>query len=171
MALLKKIMKISQDFYPEMMGKLIIINAPFIFSAVFAVVKGWVDEKTRKKVSLLGSNYLKNLQEYIDNDNIPTYFGGTGTSDCNDGPGPWDMYETVESQEKNATVGVKRTGDPHGKIFTPTHLNELENLTVPGRGAWGTKGAVLIENGLLKPNQNRTISSAIENEELFCDVE
>jgi hypothetical protein len=61
-------LKISLDYYPEIMGKLTIINAPFIFSGIYAIVKGWVDEKTRRKISVLGSNYMKTLLEYCNED-------------------------------------------------------------------------------------------------------
>jgi hypothetical protein len=40
------------------MGKLFIINAPFYFTGIFAVIKGWLDEKTRRKINILGSNFL-----------------------------------------------------------------------------------------------------------------
>lgn len=70
-------MKISLDYYPEIMGKLVIVNAPFIFTGVFAIIKGWLDEKTRRKISLLGTNYMKLLLEYCNEDQIPTFLGGT----------------------------------------------------------------------------------------------
>jgi len=61
-------LKISLDYYPEIMGKLVIVNAPFIFTGVFAIIKGWLDEKTRRKISLLGTNYMKLLLEYCNED-------------------------------------------------------------------------------------------------------
>lgn len=68
MNLFKSVMRV-QDLYPEMMGKLIICNAPMLFSAVYAVLKGWIDEKTRKKISICGSwSTYKTLSEYIDDD-------------------------------------------------------------------------------------------------------
>ena len=57
-----------QDYYPETTGKLLIINAPFIFSAVYAIIKGWLDERTSKKISIIGSSYQSTLEELIDND-------------------------------------------------------------------------------------------------------
>lgn len=68
MALLRNVLKVSQDFYPEMMGKLVIVNAPYLFSAVYAVIKGWLDERTRKKISVVSTGYMKILLEYIDED-------------------------------------------------------------------------------------------------------
>ncbi len=39
--------KITQDYYPESLGQLMIVNAPMLFTGVFAIIKGWLDEKTR----------------------------------------------------------------------------------------------------------------------------
>ena len=58
--------KISQDNYPEMMGKMFIINSPMVFKTVWAVIKGWIDEKTRAKIEILGSSYMKKLTELVD---------------------------------------------------------------------------------------------------------
>ena len=35
---------------------------------MFSVIKSWIDEKTRKKISLFGGNYYEYLNEYIDED-------------------------------------------------------------------------------------------------------
>jgi hypothetical protein len=51
---LKLTSAIAQDNYPEIMGKLYIINAPMLFNMLWAVVKGFLDEKTVKKISILG---------------------------------------------------------------------------------------------------------------------
>jgi hypothetical protein len=39
------------------MGQMFIINAPLLFSGVWAIVKGFLDERTRKKISIQGSKY------------------------------------------------------------------------------------------------------------------
>ena len=48
--LLQKGSGIMQDNYPETLGNMYIINAPFIFTAAWAIVKNFVDEKTQKKI-------------------------------------------------------------------------------------------------------------------------
>lgn len=45
---------IAQDNYPEIMGKLFIINAPTLFSLLWSVVKSFLDEKTASKIHILG---------------------------------------------------------------------------------------------------------------------
>ena len=42
--------KIAQDFYPEQLGQMMIVNAPMLFTGVWALIKGWLDEKTREKI-------------------------------------------------------------------------------------------------------------------------
>jgi hypothetical protein len=49
--------RIGSDYYPEIMGQCYIVNAPMIFTGVWAVVKGFIDEKTRKKITIHGSKY------------------------------------------------------------------------------------------------------------------
>jgi hypothetical protein len=39
------------------MGEMLIINAPMLFSGAWAMVKGFMDEKTRNKIKIIGSKY------------------------------------------------------------------------------------------------------------------
>lgn len=45
-----------------------IVNAPWAFTAVWSIAKGWLDEKTRAKVNILGTSYLKELLKHVDED-------------------------------------------------------------------------------------------------------
>ena len=38
--------------YPECLGKFFIVNAPMMFTAIWAAIKPWVDEKTKKKITV-----------------------------------------------------------------------------------------------------------------------
>jgi hypothetical protein len=70
-AFLNMATQVAQDYYPECQGKMFIINTGMTFSALWAIVKHWLDEKTRKKISVLGSKYMKELSKYIDPANLP----------------------------------------------------------------------------------------------------
>lgn len=83
---------IGQDRYPETMGKFYIINSPWAFSAVWSVIKPWLDEVTVAKIDILGSSYKDTLLKQIDQENLPAIFGGK--CDCEGGcslsdAGPW----------------------------------------------------------------------------------
>ncbi|WFD25806.1 hypothetical protein MNAN1_000772 [Malassezia nana] len=91
--------KIGQCYYPETMGRFYIINAPYIFTTVWTVVKGWLDPVTREKIQILGSNYLGELSKQIPMENIPSMVGGL--CQCPGGclmsdAGPWNTPEGEE---------------------------------------------------------------------------
>jgi len=93
---------IGQDRYPECMGKFYIINAPFMFSAVWSAIKPWLDEVTISKIDILGSNYKTTLLRQIPAENLPQELGGSCT--CPGGcslsdAGPWkDVTDNGESK-------------------------------------------------------------------------
>jgi len=58
------------------MGKFLIINGGMMFSGLWSIIKGWLDEKTRKAVDILGSNFLPKLLKDIDIEQIPVFLGG-----------------------------------------------------------------------------------------------
>jgi len=88
----KQASAISQNYYPERLGRLYLINAPWGFSTVFGVVKGWLDPVTVEKIHVLGSNYQKELLAQVPDENLPKMFGGS--CECAGGcafsdAGPW----------------------------------------------------------------------------------
>jgi hypothetical protein len=87
---------IAQNYYPEMLGAMYLINTSFLFGAVWSLVKGFIDEKTRNKIKVEKSNYTKKLLEVVDAENLPTFFGGNCTCSHIEGGclfsdiGPWN---------------------------------------------------------------------------------
>ncbi|KAJ3304717.1 cytosolic factor, phosphatidylinositol/phosphatidylcholine transfer protein [Kappamyces sp. JEL0829] len=91
--LIGELSSISSNYYPETLGKMVIINAPWLFTAIWTVVRAMLDERTAAKISVLGSNYQKELLSLIHAENLPTYLGGT--CQCRGGcehsdTGPWN---------------------------------------------------------------------------------
>ncbi|KAJ3206131.1 cytosolic factor, phosphatidylinositol/phosphatidylcholine transfer protein [Entophlyctis luteolus] len=92
--IVKSVSAIAQDYYPEMLGKMFVINAPMLFTGVWSLVKPMLDEVTVRKIVILGPTYLPTLLETIDSENLPRCLGGTCTS-CPEGCehsdiGPWN---------------------------------------------------------------------------------
>lgn len=84
---------IGQDRYPETMGKFYIINSPWAFTAVWQVIKPWLDEVTVAKIDIIGSSYKDKLLLQIPIENLPKEFGGK--CECPGGcslsdAGPWN---------------------------------------------------------------------------------
>jgi len=67
---------IDQNYYPETLALFFIINVPWIFKPLWVMIKPWLDPVTASKFHILGGDYKKVLQQFIDLDQIPTEFGG-----------------------------------------------------------------------------------------------
>ena len=66
--LTSKAAETTMEFFPDGTSKMFIINAPWIFKAIYAVAKGSLDELTRKKVHIMGKDYMPTLLKHIDLD-------------------------------------------------------------------------------------------------------
>lgn len=97
----------------------IMVNAPFTFTTAWKVIKGWIKEDTRAKIKILGKNFYNELKQYIDEENIPDFLGGKCTKPLEGQHGPWNAFEIVEGSNPDDIVGIRRTGDPTAKVFTP----------------------------------------------------
>ena len=100
---LKLASSIGQDYYPEMLGKMTIVNVGFFFRAIWTLVKSFLDQKTQDKISLLKSNYKEDLLKLVDEDKLPQFFGGTCTCDgfiygcLGSDIGPWNPEGGITS--------------------------------------------------------------------------
>lgn len=127
-ALVQHASKITQDFYPESLGQLMIVNAPWVFTGVWTIIKGWLDEVTRNKIQIVGGGYTKELLKYIDEDQLAEFLGGKNPATLIEDKGPWSDYEIVDGHTKDAVVGVRLKNEgPEGKVFTPADLQALPN--------------------------------------------
>lgn len=113
-AYVKQASAMSQNYYPERLGRLYLINAPWGFSSVFSVVKGFLDPVTVEKIHVLGSGYKTELLAQVPAENLPKAFGGS--CDCPGGcslsdQGPWTEPEwakppkwQLEKKEEEAVI-------------------------------------------------------------------
>jgi CRAL/TRIO domain len=73
--------KLSQDMYPAPIKRIIIIRAPAVFRYIWSVVKHVFPQATRDKMIFAGNNHTKELEKYIELENLPkcVYEHGKGT--------------------------------------------------------------------------------------------
>jgi len=96
--LLALLSHIDQDYYPESLGVMFIINTPFIFKTIWSFVSPMLEERTRKKIHVLGADYQGHLKQVIDEDCLLQCFGGSSKETapthkhCD---GPWTDHPAV----------------------------------------------------------------------------
>jgi hypothetical protein len=74
---IKQILQVDQNYYPERLYKLFIINSPWYFPALYGMFKPFIDQRTRDKINIFSTDFLAPMQEVIDLSEIPMDFGGT----------------------------------------------------------------------------------------------
>lgn len=100
---------ISQNYYPERLGHMYLINAPWGFSTVFSVVKRFLDPVTVAKIHVLGSGYKPELLSQIPKENLPVDLGGEcrcegGCQLSDQGPCKETLWHLVKSSADSACV-------------------------------------------------------------------
>ena len=54
-----------QNYFPELLGNLYVLNTGIIFNTVWAIIKTFLDERTKKKILFPGKDYLKDLLQIV----------------------------------------------------------------------------------------------------------
>ena len=128
---------ISQNYYPERLGKMYLINCPWGFSTVWSVVKGWLDPVTVNKIHVLGSGWQGEVLKQIPAENLPKRFGGT--CECpggceNSDDGPWrdpEFARTPKRELKEKAAPAAETTKPEDTTIEnkPSEIEKPEATT------------------------------------------
>ncbi|CAF4082463.1 unnamed protein product [Rotaria sordida] len=92
--LFKQSLYIDENYYPERLGQMLIINPPAIFPTLWNLVKHWFDPVTKTKIIVIkkGPGTLTLLLQHIDSDQLPREYGGTCNS-CSTAPNCIPVYD------------------------------------------------------------------------------
>eukprot|EP01038_Epipyxis_sp_PR26KG_P018224 gene18224-25636_t len=137
---LRVMLYIDQNYFPERMKIDIVINAPWFFPGIFALISPFMDEVTKKKFKIVtAENSLATLLENISPDNIPVEYGGTNSdytwsgpshssSGCSDEQIDEHLRSSLEWYEKYGKVSgsaesVNATMDNNLKLLLDDNLS------------------------------------------------
>ncbi|KAH9063994.1 CRAL-TRIO domain-containing protein [Lactarius vividus] len=102
--------EISQSYFPETMGQMLVINAPTSFTAIWSIIKPWLSPRTLDKITVLGTNQHHTiLHDLVPPENLPAALGGTCTARWLRGeiaaPGvPWPPPPPAHEPEPEKTL-------------------------------------------------------------------
>lgn len=74
----KKVLTTEQLLFPQTCHRIYLINAPFTFQFIWKILSNFIDPITLKKIKILGTDYLDEMLNDIDIQNIPKKYGGKG---------------------------------------------------------------------------------------------
>eukprot|EP00596_Hydrurales_sp_CCMP1899_P006804 CAMPEP_0119042264 /NCGR_PEP_ID=MMETSP1177-20130426/14498_1 /TAXON_ID=2985 /ORGANISM="Ochromonas sp, Strain CCMP1899" /LENGTH=394 /DNA_ID=CAMNT_0007008929 /DNA_START=104 /DNA_END=1285 /DNA_ORIENTATION=+ len=132
--------------YPETLGKMLVINAPYIAVQTWAFVKKWLDPRTQQKIEILStSESMARLHEYVSLDQLPKMYGGSAP----------DLFYRKDNTElvtvpRNGKTTKTITVQAGKKLTVDSYINEgpLDiSITVGSE--------VLSEKITVKPSDNK----------------
>ncbi|KAJ1035403.1 hypothetical protein NDA13_000819 [Ustilago tritici] len=90
---LQQLLGILDNNFPELSGRVQIINAPYMFSTIWSWIKGWLPTVTVEKIDIAGADYHERIWEFVKKEDWPKSLGGE--CECEGGcgkkdDGPWD---------------------------------------------------------------------------------
>lgn len=131
---IRQVSALSQNYYPERLGRLYLINAPWGFSTVWSVVKGWIDPVTVQKIQILGGGYQSELLKQVPAENLPVEFGGTckceGGCQLSD-MGPWREKEWAKPAKWEIEGAAAAEKKPEDEAAPPAPKEGAEEIPVP----------------------------------------
>ncbi|XP_013870551.1 SEC14-like protein 2 [Austrofundulus limnaeus] len=74
-----EVLTMFEDNYPEGLKRVLLIKAPKLFPVAYNLIKRFMCEETRRKIQVLGSDWVEVLHKYIDPDQLPVFYGGNLT--------------------------------------------------------------------------------------------
>jgi len=76
----KAVAKIDQDNFPEHLARLYLINASTMFSALWRIIRVFVDDRTKDKIRVLKGDFAEEVEKQIDKQYWPKFLGGENDS-------------------------------------------------------------------------------------------
>jgi len=97
---LRRIAKIDQEMYPESSHRLYIVNVPWLFKAVWKIIRPWLNARGRDKVHIIRGDPKECLTKAIDDKQLLDFLGGTRSWDDSVEDKLWcDLCKGVISEE------------------------------------------------------------------------
>merc|ERR1740129_50565 len=102
---------ILQNHYPERLGKVFVVNSPLVFKAAWRLVLPLLDDRTKSKLQILGSDYQSVIHDCIAPDVLAKDYGGTAAAADSEDPiirddlGK-DFYSSGSSEVKAPAASV-----------------------------------------------------------------
>jgi len=73
---LKEIQAIDDNYYPESLRKVIVVNCPSVFTLFWAIARHVMHKNTVSKFTILKKDFSKEIQIHASQESIPRYLGG-----------------------------------------------------------------------------------------------
>ena len=89
LVLYKSILDMLEEEFPDLLYRVLIINTPFIFPAIWSFLKPFLSSKQKERTIVFGRNWKEEICKYVDKNTLPVHYGGkcvgkNGSPRCED---------------------------------------------------------------------------------------
>jgi hypothetical protein len=81
---LRQTAEIGDQYYPEVVQRLVIVNAPYWFETVWRMVSNVLPESVQQKIAIFHG--IDGLLDFVDKDQLPVEYGGTDPTELGQHP-------------------------------------------------------------------------------------
>ena len=96
--------KVFNANYPEMAANVFIINAGTFVKVLYNFLSLFLDKRVIDRITILGSNYMSQLEKYVDRDILPKCIGGNSPHQILEYPNFWDADMEHALKHKKLTL-------------------------------------------------------------------
>jgi len=186
MAILKQVVGVVTENYPERLGIVYFVNLPTprLFAVGWSIVKLIFDENLRSKFNFLTSaDWKEKLLEHIEPEHLPAYLGGTlrvPDDDCSDilgvgGVVPENLYRTNDDSFSSITIPAGKSHKIQATVNSPGSIISWEFSTKEhdikfGAFFLGREGAAAAEGEAAKQGQKVDVLEASRIPDSYREV-
>ena len=123
---LQEVMTIDEQYYPDTVKHLFIINAPPYFNTLFSIIRPWMNPLDIAKIQILGEDFLPVLSRFISEEVIPVEYGGRNENFSWRSPGNMQLEEDV-SPVASTSVSSSQTAGSSSAGGKPTERGTAES--------------------------------------------
>ncbi len=118
LASIRFIVQTLQDYYPECLGKCLIVNAPWFFWGCWRVIRPWLDPAVVEKVEFVSGP--EKMLDFFDANNLLSWYGGS------------DKYEYayIPPNDRDVPVAMPDIEWRQLKLATETEKTRFIDLTL-----------------------------------------
>lgn len=120
--IIKSVVKVGSDNYPELLRKCYLVNCPWVFNALWFFIKGLLPHTTLQKISINGYNFRASLERDLDPELVPALIGGPYNGHMEPGnPQAFEWDRAFMLEGRSIDTEAARSGARHSEGTSPLY--------------------------------------------------
>jgi hypothetical protein len=138
---------IDQNFYPEQLKAIYMINSPSFFPIFWRMCKVFLDPVTQEKIKVLGANYQETLLNDLGKENLPVEYGGSCRCEEKEGGcipplKPVELEEDAGAEEISAEIEQEMAGAKAQSVHIGAGKQYIQSFEITNNSSNSSNGTI-----------------------------